>query len=560
MLELLHIENIAIIEKADIHFQEGFSVLTGETGAGKSILIGAIQAILGQRTRRDLIRTGAKKGFVSAVFTHLSPALLQRLEELDLSPENDTLIVQREMQADGKNSCRVNMRPVTTSLLRELSVYLIDIHGQHDGQKLLNPEYHMEYLDRFCHLQEEKEAYLPVYQELLRLKKEIRQLQRSEQERSQRVDMLQYQIEEIRMADLKPGEEEALTERKAYFDHAASLAENLNESYYLLDGTEDLPGIVADMTQVEGNLEALSDLSEELQSAHQKAVELHYLAEDLAHMILTLKERIDFSPEEQDQVEERLSILARMKRKYGENIPEILDYYEKIQLELEELEDSDEKIQILQEQYEIALQKAKKAAIALSAKRQKGALELQKKIMEELSELDMQKVRLHVQVNQGTKLTASGLDQVEFLVSTNSGEEEKPLAKIASGGELSRMMLAIKNVLTKSEDIGTLIFDEIDTGVSGHAAQKIAGKLHAISTIRQTLCVTHLPQIAAMGDHQFLIQKTDDGVKTVTEVTPLSGEQRVDELARMISGEVITKTAKSNAQELLALAQKYKLN
>lgn len=560
MLEVLHIENIAVIEKADIHFKMGLSVLTGETGAGKSILIDAISAVLGQRTSRDLIRTGAKKGFVSAVFSELSPALCKHLEALDLIPENDTLILQREIYLDGKNHCRINMRPVTTATLREIATFLIDIHGQQDGQKLLNAEYHMDYLDRFCNLQEEKDSYEPIYRKLRQLKGKIHTLQKNEQERNQRADMLRYQLNEIAAAELSPDEEEILTEKKAYFDHAAKLASCLNQVYFLMDGSEETSGIIGGLIESENSLSEVAELSEELQTTYQKAMELHYLAEDLRDQIGILRNHMDFSPEERNLVEERISQIFKLKRKYGESISEILNYQEKIAAELYSLESSDERIVKLQEEYQKTLQRTKKIAFDLSAKRKKGALQLQKQIMYELSDLDMKKVQMTICVTQNSKLTTNGIDQVEFLISTNSGESEKPLSKVASGGELSRIMLAIKNVLTKSEDVGTLIFDEIDTGVSGHAAQKIAGKLYEISNKRQTLCVTHLPQIAAMGDHQYLIQKIDDGTKTRTEVLPLSQENRIEELSRMISGEIITETAKSNARELLSLAQKYKTN
>lgn len=555
MLSLLHIENIAIIEQADIVLQPGFTVLTGETGAGKSIIIDSIGAILGQRTSRELIRNGAKKGFVSAVFEDIPPALKHQLEELGLDTEEDgTVRIQRELSAEGRSVCRVNMRPVSASVLKTLSPYLINIHGQHDGQKLMQEEYHIDFLDSFFEAEPLLEQFRPMYAKLHALRSKIRELEKSGQQREQRIDMLRYQMEEIAATELKAGEEESLTERRQFFENAGQLAYSLQVASKLLSGNEEDDGAMDLLSRAADELADVATLSQDLNNLSQKAEEIRYQVEDLAASVAMLAADVDFSPQERDAVEERLDTIYRLRRKYGATVEEVLAYYDKASKELGELENADDRKDEMMEEYHQTLTKAREIAGELSKRRRQAAELLEAKIVEQLKDLDMPKVRISIQVSSQTKLNPHGMDEVRFLISTNPGEPVKPLSKIASGGELSRIMLAIKNVLTQTEDVGTLIFDEIDTGVSGRAAQKIALKLGEISRRKQTLCVTHLPQLAAMGDHHLLIKKSLSEEYTFTDVFSLNEEERVGELARMLSGDAITELSMQNAAELLERA------
>lgn len=556
MLSLLHIENIAIIEQADIVLQPGFTVLTGETGAGKSIIIDSIGAILGQRTSRELIRSGAKKGFVSAVFEDIPAALKRQLEELGLDTEDDgTVRIQRELSAEGRSVCRVNMRPVSASVLKTLSPYLINIHGQHDGQKLMQEEYHIDFLDSFFEAETLLEQFRPMYAELHTLRSKIRELEKSGQQREQRIDMLRYQIDEIEAAQLQPGEEEMLTERRQFFENAGQLAYSLQAASKLLSGGEEEDDGAMDLlSRAADELADVAALSQDLNNLSQKAEEARYQVEDLAASVAMLAADVDFSPKERDAVEERLDVIYRLRRKYGATIEEVLSYHDKAAKELGELENADDRKDEMMEEYHRTLTCAREIASELSKRRRQAAEELEAKIVAQLKDLDMPKVRISIQVSSQTKLNPHGMDEVRFLISTNPGEPVKPLSKIASGGELSRIMLAIKNVLTQTEDVGTLIFDEIDTGVSGRAAQKIALKLGEISHRKQTLCVTHLPQLAAMGDHHLLIKKSLSEEYTFTDVFSLTEEERVSELARMLSGDAITELSMQNAAELLERA------
>lgn len=556
MLSLLHIENIAIIEQADIVLQPGFTVLTGETGAGKSIIIDSIGAILGQRTSRELIRSGANKGFVSAVFEDIPAALKRQLEELGLDTEDDgTVRIQRELSAEGRSVCRVNMRPVSASVLKTLSPYLINIHGQHDGQKLMQEEYHIDFLDSFFEAETLLEQFRPMYAELHTLRSKIRELEKSGQQREQRIDMLRYQIDEIEAAQLQPGEEEMLTERRQFFENAGQLAYSLQAASKLLSGGEEEDDGAMDLlSRAADELADVAALSQDLNNLSQKAEEARYQVEDLAASVAMLAADVDFSPKERDAVEERLDVIYRLRRKYGATIEEVLSYHDKASKELGELENADDRKDEMMEEYHRTLTRAREIASELSKRRRQAAEELETKIVAQLKDLDMPKVRISIQVSSQTKLNPHGMDEVRFLISTNPGEPVKPLSKIASGGELSRIMLAIKNVLTQTEDVGTLIFDEIDTGVSGRAAQKIALKLGEISHRKQTLCVTHLPQLAAMGDHHLLIKKSLSEEYTFTDVFSLTEEERVSELARMLSGDAITELSMQNAAELLERA------
>lgn len=556
MLQLLHIENIAVIERADIELEDGLTVLSGETGAGKSIVIDSVGAILGRRVSRDLVRAGADKGFVSAVFTDLSDGLVALLEELSLTgDEPDTLHIQRQITADGKSSCRVNMKPVSVSVLRQLSPFLIDIHGQNDGQKLLDEQHHIDYLDGYAGLDGLLAKYRPRYQALLALRREITALETGEQERLQRIDMLSFHKEEIEQAALQPDEDETLAQRKAYFDHAGKVAGALNEARLALNGDDEVGGACALLDQVAAALAGLHEVSEAFDAMAEQAEEVRLLAADLRDSVVSRSDNLDFSPAEREWVEQRLDLIYRLKQKYGGTLGEIAAYHDRITAELETLADSDNRRDALREQYRAELAEAKRLAGEITARRRAAAAKLEKEIVRELAGLDMDKVKMRVAVHTGTKLAAHGFDTVTFEISVNPGEPEKPLSKVASGGELSRIMLALKNVLTAGEEVGMLIFDEIDTGVSGHAAQQIARKLSAIAKKKQTLCVTHLPQIAAMGDHHLRIAKSVQGGRSFTAVSPMDRAHRVDEIARLLSGEQISDAARRNAEELLDAAR-----
>ena len=555
MLHLLHIENIAVIERADIELEDGLTVLSGETGAGKSIVIDSIGAVLGKRVSRDLVRAGAQKGFVSAVFSGLSPALSALLDELALTgDEPDTLHIQRQITADGKSTCRVNMKPVAASVLRQLAPYLIDIHGQNDGQKLLDEQHHIDYLDGYADIGALLAEYRPKYQALLTLRREITALETGEQERLQRIDMLTFHKEEIEQAALQPDEDESLAQRKAYFDHAGKIAGALSEARLALSGDDEIGGACALLDQAADALAGLREVSDAFDGLAEQAEEVRLLAADLRDGVAGRGDNLDFSPAEREQVEQRLDLLYRLKQKYGGTVAEIMAYHDKIAAELESLQDSDNRRDELRGQYRMQLTEAKALAAKITEVRRAAAKRLEAEIVRELAELDMEKVKMRIAVHTGAKLSAHGFDTVTFEISVNPGEPEKPLSKVASGGELSRIMLALKNVLTAGEDVGMLIFDEIDTGVSGHAAQQIGRKLSAIAKKKQTLCVTHLPQIAAMGDHHLLIAKSVRDGRSYTDVSPMDRSHRVDEIARLLSGEQISEAARRNAEELLSAA------
>lgn len=550
MLSVLHIENIAVIERADIELSDGLTVLTGETGAGKSIIIDSLGAILGQRTSRELVRAGASRGFVSACFTDISPELSQKLSEYELEGEEPgTVYIQRQLSAEGKNTCRVNMRPVSASFLREIAPFLLNIHGQHDGQQLMDERCHIDFLDRFADAGQLLCEYEPMYRRLLGLKKQITALEKSEAERLQRIDMLEFHLEEIDVAALQAGEEEELNARKTIFDHAGQLVSALERAYTAMDSEENSACVL--LAETSNALSEIAGVSPKLGNLSERAAELRYLAEDLRSEILNQKEQIDFSREEQTAVEERLDLIYRLKQKYGSSIDEILAYAAAAREELQSLQDADETREALRQEYRKLIGEARAKAAEISALRTEAGKRLEARIVSELANLDMARVQLAVRVESGTRLTANGVDTVNFLISVNPGETLKPLAKVASGGELSRVMLAMKNVLTEQESVGTLVFDEIDTGVSGRAAQRIAHKLSAIGRKKQTLCVTHLPQIAALGDHHLLISKSVENDRTYTSISSLRGEERAREIARMLAGDEITDITLNNARELL---------
>ena len=560
MLSLLHIENIAVIRSADIRFEPGFNVLTGETGAGKSIVIDAIGAVIGERTSRELIRTGARSARVEAAFCALPE--LPWFRESGLGPdENGELLLEREIQADGRNLCRANGRPLTVSQLRQLGRQLLNIHGQHDGQQLLDPACHLDYLDRFGQTGALLEGYAGRYRALTELLARLESLRMDEGEKARRVDTLTYQIGELERARLQAGEEETLTQRRELLRNAGRIMDGVERACFALSGDEEREGAVSLLTQAGQALEGAGRSSDDLAQLAQKAQQLRYAAEDLEEQVRDLRESFDFSPGELDRIEERLDLLHRLKRKYGSTAEEMLEYLERCREELEGIQSADDTIQRLEGERERALAQARQAAQALSQARREAAGRLQERIQRELEELDMPRVRFQVRFDpkEGELgLDGTGMDQVQFLMSANAGEELRPIQKIASGGELARIMLALKSVLAENDDVTTLVFDEVDTGVSGRAAQKVAWKMARVARHKQVLCVTHLPQIAAMADAHFSVEKGEEGGRTFTAVEQLSRQRRREELARLTSGEQITPTSLKAAEELLDGAERFK--
>ncbi len=559
MLSLLHIENIAVISQADITFDKGFNVLTGETGAGKSIVIDAIGAIMGERTSRDLIRTGAKSARVSAVFREL-PAL-DWFERQGIAPdENGELLIERAIQGDGKNVCRVNGRPLLVTQLRELGCQLLNIHGQHDGQQLLDEECHLDYLDSFGGTGESRTAFVAVYEKVRALRRERDDLQMNDAEKARRIDTLPYQIEELEGAELRLGEDEELSARRDVLRNAERLTDAVDGAWQALTGGDDGEGAVSLIMEAENRLAQGGRYSGDLKELSEKAAQLRCDADDLAELVRDLRGTLDFYPGELDEIEERLDKLYRLKKKYGGSTEEMLDYLDKCKRELDAIQFSEDRIVRLDKELEKALEKAREQGKFLSTKRQKAADKLAKRIQSELKELDMPKVRFQVEFapkDTPDGMDATGMDTVRFLMSANVGEDLKPINKIASGGELSRIMLALKNVLAETEQVTTLIFDEVDTGVSGRAAGKVAQKLFQVSNAKQVLCVTHLPQIAAMGDVHFSVEKGEQDGRTYTQVERLERPRRKEELARL-SGGGVTAVMLDGAEELLAAAEKYK--
>jgi DNA repair protein RecN (Recombination protein N) len=560
MLSLIHIENIAVIQQADISFDPGFNVLTGETGAGKSIVIDAIGAIIGERTSRDLIRTGAKSASVQAVFDHLPE--LDWFEQYQIHPdENGELLIQREILQDGRNSCRVGGKPVTVAQLRQLGLQLLNIHGQHDGQLLLDPLRHLGYLDSFGGTGALLEDYQQAYAQVSSLRREINKLQMDEAEKSRRIDSLNYQIRELERAKLVPGEDEELTERRNMMRSAGKISDAVVAACGAMLGAGEQEGAVSLISQAEGEMRAAARYGEQFTALAETLSQLRSLAEDAGEQVREILDDFDFTPEELDRIESRLDVLYRLKKKYGSTVEEMLEYLDKCKEELDEIQCSTDTIAQLNTQLEKAKQVALQKAQALSKERKAQAKLLQTRIQTELTQLDMPKVRFSVQF--GTKDTAygldeTGMDEVQFLMSANVGEDMKPIQKIASGGELARIMLALKNVLAENELVSTMVFDEVDTGVSGRAAQKVAQKMANVAKNKQVLCVTHLPQIAAMADTHFSVEKGEDGQRTYTVVTRLDRQKRREELARLTGGTEVTDHMLLSAEELLAGADRWK--
>lgn len=555
MLELLHIENIAIIEAADIEFAPGFNALTGETGAGKSIVIDSLSAVLGQRTSRELIRTGADKAFVSAAFSGTAPELT---ETLGIQPEADgTLLLQREIQTDGKNVCRVNGRPVTVGQLRALGARLLNIHGQHDGQQLLDEEQHIVYLDSFGRVESLAITYAEKYKNFTDIRRQIGALQMDEAEKARRVDTLQYQIEELRRAKLKSGEEEELTARRGMLRNAEKFLDAVAGADYALNGDDSGGGALSALRQAQDALSGVRHLDDAFGQLYERLGEAYSEVYDIAATVEDKRGELDVSPGELDRVESRMDLLYRLKKKYGATVEDMLDYQARCEAELAQIEDAGDTLARLEQALSKAEKEARQAAQALSDARKAAAEQLTAQILTELQQLDMGKIRFAVDFAE-KPLDSDGMDTMRFLMSANVGEELRPIHKIASGGELARIMLAMKNVLSEQDHVGTMVFDEVDTGVSGRAAQKVAEKMARISRRKQVLCVTHLPQLAAMADTHFSVEKGERGGRTYTEVRRLDREQRRRELARLTGGSHVSQTMLDGAEELLVQAEKFR--
>ena len=549
MLSVLHIENIAVIEQADITFNQGFNVLTGETGAGKSIVIDAISAIIGERAYRDMIRTGTTKATVRGVFV--------QVPKLDWFAENgiaydDELLIQREIYLDGKNVCRVNGQPVTVSILRKLGLQLINIHGQRDSQQLFDEDYHLRFLDDFSSVDKNLTSYREMFQEVLSLRHQIQRLSMDEGEKLRRMESLRFQIDEITRANLKAGEDEALETRRKLLQNAEKLSDGLEGAVSALYGGDDQDGAAALITQAERALAKIARFDPALEEMRQKLSDLMYQVQDAADELRDKRDALSYSGDELEEIESRLDQIHRLRRKYGATCQDILAYLERVQAELDEIQFADDEVVRLQKELELAEDLAWKEALALRQTRQAGAERLTEQILSELRQLDMPKVRFSCVFSE-TPLSADGADGVAFYMSANTGEALKPINKVASGGEMARIMLAMKNVLASQDQVGTLIFDEVDTGVSGRAAQKVAEKLRRVAENKQVLCVTHLPQIAALAHTHMLISKGERQGRTFTTVQPLDKDGRKRELARIIGGANITETTLRSAEEMLLL-------
>lgn len=555
MLTSLQIENIAVIEKAEITFDKGLNVLTGETGAGKSIIIDSINAVLGERTTRELVRTGAPFAKVSALFFGLSHAAEQVLKSLDLEPEEDgSLLIQRSISSDGRSACRINGQTATVSMLRQLGGELINIHGQHDSQSLLSSEKHIGFIDALAQGEALLEEYHGLYAAYVKIRRALNELQMDEEEKLRKIDLLRFQIDELEAANLQIGERETLTQERTRCLNAEKILQSLRLAYDAINGTEESLGASQLLTNAAAGLQDAARYYGAIESTAQEMLDLSYNLESYADEIRNAFDTLSYDPGDLEQIEERLDLLYKLSRKYGETEEEMLAYLEKARAELDEITFSEERMQKLDEERREIVRKIKALAATLSNVRRQAGERFSRQVEAELSYLDMPHVRFIVRHEQ-VKPGPNGADEIEFLISANPGEPPRPLAKIASGGELSRIMLAIKNVLSGSDEIGTLIFDEIDTGVSGRAAQKIALKLKQVSAGRQVICVTHLAQIAAQADCHLLIQKTVRDDQTYTQVDALDFEGRKRELARIMGGmDEITPLQLQSAEELLCAA------
>lgn len=547
MLSLLHIENIAVIECADISFDRGFNVLTGETGAGKSIVIDAISAILGERAYRDMIRTGTERASVRAVFTEVPEFPWFAENGVEYDPET---VISREIHLDGKNICRVNGTLVNVSCLHKLGIQLINIHGQHDSAALFDEENHLAFLDAFADNGKLRASYGERYEAVAKLRREISALTMDEGEKLRRMENLKYQIAEIEKAELEPGEDDRLEERRKVLQNAEKLSNGMETAVECLYGGEDSDGASGLLAQAEYALARLSRFSDSFAALHDRVSDLMYQVQDAAEEVRDARDSLSYSAEELEQIESRLDVIHKLRRKYGTTCEDILEYLDKAKKELDEIEFADDKLERLKRNLKKAEKEAWDAALALRENRKQAADTMSKRILSELAQLDMPRVQFACRFTE-TELTANGADAVAFYMSANAGEALKPLSRVASGGELARIMLAMKNVLAEKDQVATLIFDEVDTGVSGRAAQKVAEKLRSVAVHKQVLCVTHLPQLAALANTHLLIAKSERDGRTYTSVTPLDLEGRKRELARIIGGANITETTLKSAEEML---------
>ena len=547
MLSLLHIENIAVIECADISFDRGFNVLTGETGAGKSIVIDAISAILGERAYRDMIRTGTERASVRAVFTNVPEFSWFAENGVEYDPET---VISREIHLDGKNICRVNGTLVNVTSLHKLGIQLINIHGQHDSAALFDEENHLAFLDAFADNGELRASYGERYEAVAKLRREISALTMDEGEKLRRMENLKYQIAEIEKAELEPGEDDRLEERRKVLQNAEKLSNGMETAVECLYGGEDSDGASGLLAQAEYALARLSRFSDSFAALHDRVSDLMYQVQDAAEEVRDARDDLSYSAEELEQIESRLDVIHKLRRKYGTTCEDILEYLDKAKKELDEIEFADDKLERLKKNLKKAEKEAWDAALALRENRQQAAENMSQRILSELAQLDMPRVQFACRFTE-TELTVNGADAVAFYMSANAGEALKPLSRVASGGELARIMLAMKNVLAEKDQVATLIFDEVDTGVSGRAAQKVAEKLRSVAVHKQVLCVTHLPQLAALANTHLLIAKSERDGRTYTSVTPLDLEGRKRELARIIGGANITETTLKSAEEML---------
>ncbi len=547
MLSLLHIENIAVIESADISFDQGFNVLTGETGAGKSIVIDAISAILGERAYRDMIRTGTSKAAVRAVFTGVPE--LPWFSENGVEYDAET-VIQREIHLDGKNICRVNGSLVSVSILRKLGIQLINIHGQHDSASLFDEDNHLAFLDAFGDNEALRGDYTEKYEAMAKLRREIDRMTMDEGEKLRRMETLRYQIAEIEKAELEAGEDETLEDRRKLLQNAEKLSNGMEEAVECLYGGDDTDGAAGLLAQAEYALARLAKFSDSFQTLHEKVSDLKYQVQDVAEEVRDARDDLSYSADELEQIEARLDTIHRLRRKYGVTCADILEYLDKAKKELDEIEFADDHLERLKGKLKKAEKTAWDGALTLRENRKTAAVAMSERILTELAQLDMPRVQFQCEFRE-LELTPNGADAVAFYMSANAGEALKPMSKVASGGELARIMLAMKNVLAEKDQVNTLIFDEVDTGVSGRAAQKVAEKLRSVAAHKQVLCVTHLPQLAALANTHLLIAKSERDGRTFTSVTPLDLEGRKRELARIIGGTNITETTLKSAEEML---------
>lgn len=549
MLSLLHIENIAVIECADISFDRGFNVLTGETGAGKSIVIDAISAILGERAYRDMIRTGTTKASVRAVFTEVPELSWFAENGVEYDPET---VIQREIHLDGKNVCRVNGSLVSVSILRKLGIQLINIHGQHDSASLFDEDNHLTFLDAFGDNEAIRANYSEKYEAVSKLRREIDRISMDEGEKLRRMETLKFQINEIEKAELEAGEDEELEARRKILQNAEKLSDGMEEAVECLYGGDDSDGAAGLLSQAEHALARLARFTDAYAALHEKVADLMYQVQDAAEEVRDARDDLSYSADELEQIESRMDKIHRLRRKYGVTCADILEYLEKAKKELDEIEFADDHVERLKKKLKKAEKEAWDAAKVLRENRKETAEAMSVRILTELAQLDMPRVQFQIQFTE-LDLTANGADSVAFYMSANAGEALKPMSKVASGGELARIMLAMKNVLAEKDQVNTLIFDEVDTGVSGRAAQKVAEKLRSVASHKQVLCVTHLPQLAALANTHLLIAKSERDGRTYTSVTPLDVEGRKRELARIIGGTNITETTLKSAEEMLRL-------